>query len=73
MESNLATELTTEDRRNASANRTADSTFNSKTKVKPAEKERGRKGPSRPPESSSKKPGGEKLVCRYCGSDDLAP
>jgi hypothetical protein len=27
----------------------------------------------RPPRSSRAKPDGEKLICRYCGSDDLAP
>jgi hypothetical protein len=32
-----------------------------------------RKGAGRPPQSSRAKPKGEKLICRYCGSDDLAP
>jgi hypothetical protein len=27
----------------------------------------------RSPRSSRAKPDGEKLICRYCGSDDLAP
>ena len=32
-----------------------------------------RKAAGRPPQSSRAKPKGEKLICRYCGSDDLAP
>jgi hypothetical protein len=32
-----------------------------------------RKAAGRPPRSSRAKPDGEKLICRYCGSDDLAP
>jgi hypothetical protein len=32
-----------------------------------------RKAAGRPPQSSRAKPNGEKLICRYCGSDDLAP
>ena len=31
------------------------------------------KGPQRPPRSSRVVSRTEKLVCRYCGSDDLAP
>ena len=31
------------------------------------------KAPGRPPRSTRAKPDGEKLICRYCGSDDLAP
>ena len=31
------------------------------------------KAAGRPPQSSRAKPKGEKLICRYCGSDDLAP
>ena len=30
------------------------------------------KAAGRPPQSRAK-PNGEKLICRYCGSDDLAP
>ena len=32
-----------------------------------------RKAAGRPQRSSRPKPKGEKLICRYCGSDDLAP
>jgi len=32
-----------------------------------------RKTAGRPPRSSRAKPNDEKLICRYCGSDDLAP
>jgi len=42
-----------------------------KPKGAPAPKTR--KAASRPPRSSRAKPNGEKLICRYCGSDDLAP
>ena len=31
------------------------------------------KAPTRPPRSSRARSSAEKLVCRYCGSDDLAP
>jgi hypothetical protein len=31
------------------------------------------KAPQRPPRSSRAASSAEKLVCRYCGSDDLAP
>ncbi len=31
------------------------------------------KAPQRPPRSSRAESKAEKLVCRYCGSDDLAP
>jgi len=42
-----------------------------KPKGAPAPKTR--KAAGRPPRSSRAKPNGEKLICRYCGSDDLAP
>ena len=42
-----------------------------KPKGAPASKTR--KAAGRPPRSSRAKPNGEKLICRYCGSDDLAP
>jgi hypothetical protein len=42
-----------------------------KPKGAPASKTR--KAAGRPPRSSRTKPDGEKLICRYCGSDDLAP
>ena len=42
-----------------------------KPKGAPASKTR--KAAGRPPQSSRAKPNGEKLICRYCGSDDLAP
>ena len=42
-----------------------------KPKGAPASKTR--KAAGRPPRSSRAKPKGEKLICRYCGSDDLAP
>src|ERR1700720_2854053 len=42
-----------------------------KPKGAPASKTR--KAANRPPRSSRAKPKGEKLICRYCGSDDLAP
>ena len=42
-----------------------------KPKGAPASKTR--KAAGRPPQSSRAKPKGEKLICRYCGSDDLAP
>ena len=42
-----------------------------KPKGAPASKTR--KAAGRPPRSSRAKPDGEKLICRYCGSDDLAP
>ena len=42
-----------------------------KPKGAPAPKTR--KAAGRPPRSSRAKPDGEKLICRYCGSDDLAP
>src|ERR1700686_3144125 len=32
-----------------------------------------RKAAGRPPRSSRAKPNAEQLICRYCGSDDLAP
>ena len=39
-----------------------------KPKGAPAPKTR--KAAGRPPQSSRAKPDGEKLICRYCGSDD---
>ena len=42
-----------------------------KPKGAPASKTR--KAAGRPPRSLRAKPNGEKLICRYCGSDDLAP
>ena len=42
-----------------------------KPKGAPASKTR--KPAGRPPRSSRAKPDGKKLICRYCGSDDLAP
>ena len=42
-----------------------------KPKGAPASKTR--KAAGRPPRSSRAKPNGEKLICRYCGNDDLAP
>src|SRR5690348_11520863 len=42
-----------------------------KSKGAPAAKTR--KAAGRPPKSSRAKPNSEKLICRYCGSDDLAP
>jgi hypothetical protein len=42
-----------------------------KPKGAPASKTR--KAAGRPPQSSRAKPNDEKLICRYCGSDDLAP
>jgi hypothetical protein len=42
-----------------------------KPKGAPAPKTR--KAAGRPPRSSRTKADGEKLICRYCGSDDLAP
>src|SRR6266436_3345324 len=42
-----------------------------KPKGAPASKTR--KSAGRPARSSRAKPDGEKLICRYCGSDDLAP
>jgi hypothetical protein len=42
-----------------------------KPKGAPASKTR--KAVRRSPQSSRAKPDGEKLICRYCGSDDLAP
>jgi hypothetical protein len=44
-----------------------------KPKGAPASKTKTRKAAGRPPRSSRAKPKGEKLICRYCGSDDLAP
>jgi hypothetical protein len=41
-----------------------------KPKGAPASKTR--KAAGRPPRSSRAKPKGEKLICRYCGSDDVA-
>ena len=46
-------------------------TVAAKQKGAPASKTR--KAAGRPPRSSRAKPDGEKLICRYCGSDDLAP
>jgi len=45
-------------------------TVAAKPKGAPASKTR--KAAGRPPRSRAK-PKGEKLICRYCGSDDLAP
>jgi len=42
-------------------------------KPKGASASKTRKAAGRPPQSSRVKPNGEKLICRYCGSDDLAP
>ena len=42
-------------------------------KPKGAHASKTRKAAGRPPRSSRAKPNGEKLICRYCGSDDLAP
>ena len=42
-----------------------------KPKGAPAAKTR--KAAGRPPRSSRAKPNAEQLICRYCGSDDLAP
>ena len=42
-------------------------------KPKVAPPARTRKAASRPPESSRAAAKERKLVCRYCGSDDLAP
>jgi hypothetical protein len=42
-------------------------------KPKSAPASKSRKAAGRPPRSSRAKPNGEKLICRYCGSDDLAP
>jgi hypothetical protein len=42
-------------------------------KPKGASASKTRKAAARPPRSSRAKPNGEKLICRYCGSDDLAP
>ena len=42
-------------------------------KPKGASAPKTRKAAGRPPRSSRAKPDGKKLICRYCGSDDLAP
>jgi len=42
-------------------------------KPKGASASKTRKAAGRPPPSSREKPEGEQLICRYCGSDDLAP
>ena len=42
-------------------------------KPKGAPTSRTRKAATRTPRSPVAKPSGEKLLCRYCGSDDLAP
>jgi hypothetical protein len=42
-------------------------------KPKAARAAKNAKAPRRPPRSSSAASKTEKLVCRYCGSDDLAP
>ena len=42
-------------------------------KSKAARAAKNAKAPRRPPRSSSAASKTEKLVCRYCGSDDLAP
>ncbi|MGD0290827.1 MAG: hypothetical protein ABSC63_14370 [Candidatus Binataceae bacterium] len=42
-------------------------------KPKAAHAARTTKAPQRPPRSSRAASSAEKLVCRYCGSDDLAP
>src|ERR1700676_1972529 len=42
-----------------------------KPKGAPASKTR--KAAGRPPRTSRAKPNAEKWICRYCGSDDLAP
>jgi hypothetical protein len=42
-------------------------------KPKGAPPSKTKKAAGRPPRSSRAKPNGEKLICRYCGSDDLAP
>jgi hypothetical protein len=39
----------------------------------PAQSAKNKKDARRPPESSRAASKAEKLVCRYCGSDDLAP
>jgi hypothetical protein len=43
------------------------------SKPKVAHAARTTKAPQRPPRSSRAESRAEKLVCRYCGSDDLAP
>jgi hypothetical protein len=42
-------------------------------KPKGAPTSKTRKAAGRPSRSSRAKPNDEKLICRYCGSDDLAP
>jgi hypothetical protein len=42
-------------------------------KPKGAPRSKIRKAVPRPVQSSEAKPSSEKLICRYCGSDDLAP
>ena len=42
-------------------------------KPKGAPSPKTRKAAGRPPQTSGAKPKGEQLICRYCGSDDLAP
>jgi len=43
------------------------------TKPTSAAASKTKKAANRPTRSSRAKPDGEKLICRYCGSDDLAP
>jgi hypothetical protein len=42
-------------------------------KLKSAPRSKTTKAASRQPQSSRVQSNGEKLICRYCGSDDLAP
>ena len=42
-------------------------------KSKSSPRSKTRKAAPRRPQSSRAKSNGEKLICRYCGSDDLAP
>ena len=57
------------------ANEASASTKKKTTTAKPkgAPASKTRKAAGRPPRSSRAKPNDEKLICRYCGSDDLAP
>jgi hypothetical protein len=58
------------------ANEAASASAKKKTaaaKPKGAPASKTRKAAGRPPRSLRAKPNGEKLICRYCGSDDLAP
>src|ERR1700676_3916108 len=56
---------------NAASASAKQKTAAAKPKGAPASKTR--KAAGRPPRSLRAKPNGEKLLCRYCGSADLAP